>query len=148
MTTEDKKNNFMEESPTNIQKNNDQKDFNSILNLDDFYEKYFFDDNEKLNIFKDNSENDEVDNVDKKNTNPKRIDLLITHIKKVLDNEKRKEEKKLKDKKDAELKKSYEFFREQLEKFDRSNVSKLKKLFSEMYSSNKEKSSNKKNYCR
>ena len=38
VTTEDKKNNFMEESPTNIQKNNVQKDFNSILNLDDFYE--------------------------------------------------------------------------------------------------------------
>ena len=145
VTTEDKKNNFMEESPespTNIQKNN----VNSILNLDDFYEKYFFEDNEKLNILKEDSENEEIDNVDKKNTNPKRIDLLITHIKKVLDNEKRKEEKKLKDKKDAELKKSNEFFIEQIEKFDRSNVSKFKRLFSEMYSSNKEDSSNKKNF--
>ena len=134
------KNNFIEGLITDIQKNNDNNNNNEQkknLDLNNIYNKYFSNRNKNINILENEQKIDETNNnKEKKNINPKKLNLLINHIKKILNNEKRKEEKKQIEKNEEDLRKSYQLFKEQIEKYDKVKVSKLKRLFSEMHNSN------------
>ena len=91
----------------------------------------------------DKSKNSEISDENKEQKGPKKLGLLINHIKNVLNNEKKKQENKIRER---DLKESYDFFREQLEKVDKVKITKLKRLYSEMHSANKDENSDKKNF--
>ena len=133
-------NNNIEESTTENPKNNTNNINNININMNLLYNKYLFNKDKITNIndiSKENSKEEENSNDNKKPVNPK-IGLLINHIKKILYVEKKKEEIRQRKAKEAELKKSYEFFKQQIEKVDKMKTSKTKTPLSELNNSNKE----------
>jgi hypothetical protein len=131
-----KKDSYIEESTDN--QKNSKNDINS-----DKKKGNILDNKKKMNISdisKTNSKDEETTNENKKKINPKKMSLLIDHIKKILEKEKKKEKINLNNLRQAELKRSYQLFKEQIDKIEKEKKPKIKRLFTELFDSNKKNS--------
>ena len=124
------KDNYIEESQI-------KKIPNNIINLKTL-SNFNVNEGDINNISIESAKEEEISEETDKNKNPKKLGLLVGHIKKILNMLKKKEEMKKNYLKEISLKQSYDLFKEQLDIANNIKIKKIKRLFSEMHSSKKE----------